>query len=83
MKPKEVIFDALVRPLKMTVTEPIMIGVNLYLGLLYAVLYSFLESFQLAFGEGGYGWSLGVATLPFLAPMIGEAIGAAGYSLWN
>jgi hypothetical protein len=46
-------------------------------------MYSFFKSFPLVYGEGGYGWNLGVSTLPFLGLVVGEAIGVGGYALWN
>jgi DHA1 family multidrug resistance protein-like MFS transporter len=79
----EALFDALVRPITMTFTEPIIIAVNLYNGLIYAVMYSFFKSFPLVYGEGGYGWNLGVSTLPFLGLVVGEGLGVGGYALWN
>lgn len=52
-------------------------------GLIYAVMYSFFKSFPLVYGEGGYGWGLGVQSLPFLGLVVGEGIGVGGYALWN
>ena len=46
-------------------------------------MYSFFKSFPLVYGEGGYGWNLGVSTLPFLGLVIGEGVGVGGYALWN
>lgn len=83
MSVSAILFEALIRPITMTFTEPIIIAVNLYNGLIYAVMYSFFKSFPLVYGEAGYGWSLGVATLPFLGIVIGEGSGVGGYSLWN
>lgn len=45
-------------------------------------IYTFFESFPIVFYEG-YGWSLGVSTLPFAGIMIGEAISFGLYCLWN
>jgi DHA1 family multidrug resistance protein-like MFS transporter len=66
----------------MTVTEPIIIAINIYIGLLYAVLYSFFESFPIVFAEG-YGWSLGVSELPFAGILVGEIAGLGVYMWWN
>jgi len=73
----------LVRPFSMTFTEPIVLAINLYIGLIYAVLYSYFESFPIVYGQGGYGWSLGVSTLPFASLLVGALISYAGYALWN
>lgn len=62
----EIVRMTLVRPFSMTFTEPIVLAINVYIGLIYAVLYSYFESFPIVYVEG-YGWSLGVADLPFAA----------------
>jgi hypothetical protein len=46
-------------------------------------MYSFFKSFPLVYGEGGYGWNLGVSNLPFLGIVVGEGLGVGGYALWN
>ncbi|GFZ43309.1 hypothetical protein JCM24511_01029 [Saitozyma sp. JCM 24511] len=79
---RELLIQALIRPLYMTVTEPIIIAINIYIGLLYAVLYSFFESFPIVFAEG-YGWSLGVSELPFAGILVGEIAGLGVYMWWN
>nr|XP_019012661.1 uncharacterized protein I206_02156 [Kwoniella pini CBS 10737]OCF51442.1 hypothetical protein I206_02156 [Kwoniella pini CBS 10737] len=78
----QIIFDSLLRPIALTFTEPIIIAINLYTGLVYATLYSFFESFPIVY-EQGYGWDLGVSTLPFAALFMGSLIGWSIYSLWN
>jgi DHA1 family multidrug resistance protein-like MFS transporter len=66
----------------MTVTEPIIIAINIYIGLIYAVIYSFFESFPVVYAQG-YGWSLGVASLPFAVILIGEVFSSGIYAWWN
>ncbi len=78
----DIVQMTLVRPLKMTFTEPIVIASNLYIGFIYAVLYSWFEVFPLAFNET-YGWNLGVGTLPFLSLFVGSVVGLIMYSFWN
>lgn len=73
----------LIRPFSLTFTEPIVLAIDLYIGLVYAVLYSYFESFPIVYGEGGYGWSLGVSMLPFAALLVGAIVAYAGYCLWN
>lgn len=73
----------MLRPLALTFTEPIVCALNLYLGLIYATIYSFFESLPLVFGEGGYGWSLGISMLPFVTLLIGSPLSFVGYSLHN
>jgi hypothetical protein len=73
---------ALVRPISMTFKEPIIIAINLYIGYVYALLYSFFESFPIVYGAEGYGLSGGNEFLPFAALLVGEGFSAAGYMLW-
>ncbi|SCV70621.1 BQ2448_3383 [Microbotryum intermedium] len=82
MKPMDVVQMTIIRPWKMTLTEPIVIALNAYIAFVYAVLYCWFESFPIVFLEG-YGWSLGVAQLPFLSLLIGSIIGFAGIAYWN
>lgn len=79
----EIIRMTLIRPISMTFTEPIVLAINLYIGLIYAVLYSYFESFPLVYGMEGYGWSLGVSTLPFISLLVGSLISFAVYAVWN
>jgi len=46
------------------------------------VLYSYFESYPIVYAEG-YGWSLGVSSLPFAALLVGAVISYLGYALWN
>lgn len=78
----EIVKMTLVRPLTMTFTEPIVLAINLYVGLIYAVLYSYFESFPIVYAQG-YGWSLGVSTLPFASLLVGSTLAYGGYCLWN
>jgi DHA1 family multidrug resistance protein-like MFS transporter len=83
MTPKQVVQMSLLRPLTMTFTEPIVLACNLYIGLLYAILYSYFESFPIVYGQGGYGWSPAIANLPFASLLVGSIISYACYCLWN
>ncbi|WWC72328.1 uncharacterized protein I206_106290 [Kwoniella pini CBS 10737] len=78
----EVVKMTLVRPFSMTFTEPIVLAIDLYIGLIYAILYSYFESYPIVYMEG-YGWSLGVSNLPFAALLVGSLISYAGYCIWN
>lgn len=40
MTPKEIALMTLIRPISMTFTEPIVLAIDLYIGLVYAILYS-------------------------------------------
>lgn len=71
--PKDMAMDSLVRPFTMCFTEPIVLALNLYTALIYAVLYCWLEAVPLAF-EGIYGWSLGVTGLAYLGLTVGGLV---------
>jgi len=83
MTPYQVVQMSLFRPITMTFTEPIVLACDLYIGLIYAILYSYFESFPIVYGEQGYGWNLGVSNLPFAALLVGAVISYAGYAIWN
>ncbi|KAG9854766.1 MFS general substrate transporter, partial [Aureobasidium melanogenum] len=55
----------LVKPFSLTLTEPIVFALNMYIALIYAVLYCWLESIPLAF-EDLYHFSLGTTGLCYL-----------------
>jgi DHA1 family multidrug resistance protein-like MFS transporter len=77
-----VMYEALARPLEMTVKEPIVLAIDLYVGLTYAILYSYFESYPLVF-HVGYGWSLGMAGLPLIALTIGGMLSYVVYCIWS
>jgi DHA1 family multidrug resistance protein-like MFS transporter len=72
----------LLRPLTMTFTEPIVLAIDLYIGLVYAILYSYFESFPIVYLEG-YRFPTANSNLPFLALLVGSIISYIGYCLWN
>lgn len=51
-------------------------------GYVYALLYSYFESFPLVYGPEGYNFPGGVKYLPFAALLVGEAFSFLGYALW-
>lgn len=71
---KEIVEKNIARPLKMLVLEPILFLVSLYNAFIYGLLYLFLTAVPLIF-EGEYGFSQGVAELPYLSMLIGVFIG--------
>ncbi|WVR08367.1 hypothetical protein IAU60_005422 [Kwoniella sp. DSM 27419] len=83
MTSAEIVKMTLVRPFSLTFTEPIVLAIDLYIGLIYAILYSYFESYPIVYSEQGYGWSLGVSNLPFAALLVGSLISYAGYCIWN
>ena len=73
MKPKDIVMMSLVKPFTLSLTEPICLALNMYIALVYGLLYIWFESFPLVF-TGMYGWSLGIEGLAFLGILIGTFV---------
>lgn len=72
---------AFVLPFRLSFTEPILLATNLYLGLVYAILYCWFEAFPLAF-ISVYKMSLGLSGLPFLSIVVGAVVSMVGYFVY-
>ena len=59
-----------VRPITLNFTEPMVFLLNLYIALIYGLLYIWFESFPIVFVEI-YGFSLGEEGLAFLGLLVG------------
>ncbi|KAI9672465.1 MAG: hypothetical protein M1817_003231 [Caeruleum heppii] len=73
MTGQEIVQMTLLRPFTLTFTEPIIFALNLYIALIYALLYLWFESFPVVF-IGIYRFSLGKQGLAFLGILIGALI---------
>jgi DHA1 family multidrug resistance protein-like MFS transporter len=71
----------LARAFTLTFTEPIVLLMDLYTGLLYGVLFIWFESFPLVFG-GIYGFDTGQQGLVFLGIFVGAGITAPLLIWW-
>ena len=71
--PRKLIEKYFTRPLKMLITEPIVLLVSLYMSFIYGLVYCLLEAYPYVFQEI-YGFDLGVSGLPFIALIIGQVI---------
>ncbi|KAM0749043.1 MFS general substrate transporter [Meredithblackwellia eburnea MCA 4105] len=69
----DVVFEALVRPLVMLFTEPIMALFSAYLCLIYGLLYGFFFSYPIVF-QIGHNFSWGQTGLCFFGILIGIAL---------
>ncbi|RLV92781.1 Polyamine transporter 1 [Spathaspora sp. JA1] len=67
---KEIVEKNIARPLKLLFTEPIIFLVSIYNAFIYGMLYMFLTAIPLIFSVN-YGFSPGVAELPYLSMLIG------------
>lgn len=81
MGAKDIVLMTLVKPITLNFTEPIVFLLNLYIALIYGLLYIWFESFPLVF-EGIYGFSLGIEGVAFLGILVGTLIGAACLFAW-
>lgn len=61
------------RPLRMLVTEPIILLVSMYMSFIYGLVYALLEAYPYVF-ESIYGMKTGVSGLPFVALIIGQIL---------
>ncbi|KAL5095320.1 hypothetical protein Trisim1_000096 [Trichoderma cf. simile WF8] len=69
------------RAFTLTFSEPIVLLMNLYAGLLYGILFIWFESFPLVFGDI-YGFNQGEQGLVFLSIFIFALISLALFLLW-
>ena len=73
MTGREIVMMTLVRPFSLNFQEPILFLLNLYIALIYGLLYVWFESFAIVF-EGIYGFNLGEEGLSFLGIFIGGLV---------
>ncbi|KAI7549149.1 MFS general substrate transporter [Hortaea werneckii] len=75
---REIVVDALIRPLQITALDPAVLFTNLYSSYSYGVYYSFFEAFPLVYTEM-YGFSLGLTGTAFLSIVIACLAGSLLY----
>lgn len=63
----------LTRPLRMLLTEPIILLVSLYMSFIYGLVYALLEAYPYVF-ESIYRMKPGVSGLPFIALIVGQLL---------
>lgn len=81
MTGKEIAMMILVRPFTLSFSEPIVFFLNIYIALIYALLYLWFESFPLVFG-GIYGFDLGQNGLAFLGILVGGLLVIGPFCLY-
>lgn len=70
----------MIRPFVLTFQEPVVLLLNVYLALVYGLLFIWFESFPLVF-EGIYGFNLGETGLAFLGILVGALVAIPPF-LW-
>lgn len=73
MTGKDIVMMSLVRPFTLNFTEPMVFFLNLYIALVYGILYIWFESFVIVFIDL-YGFSIGLEGLAYLGILIGAII---------
>ncbi|OAK99024.1 MFS general substrate transporter [Phaeosphaeriaceae sp. SRC1lsM3a] len=81
MGPKDIVMMTLVKPITLNFQEPIVFLLNLYIALIYGLLYIWFESFPLVF-SGVYGFSLGIEGVAFLGILVGTIIACGVLFAW-
>ncbi|KAH8587163.1 major facilitator superfamily domain-containing protein [Bisporella sp. PMI_857] len=78
IKPSVVIFNAIVKPLEITIKDPAIAFVNIYTSLTYGIYYSFFEVFALVYPPF-YGFNIGLIGVVFLCVLVAAIIAMAIY----
>ncbi|TVY41383.1 Cycloheximide resistance protein [Lachnellula subtilissima] len=78
LSPRQVTFDALIKPFEINILDPAMLFTTLYAALTYGLYYSFFESFPLVYIDI-YGFSLGELGLSFVSVLSGLFVSIALY----
>ncbi|KAH7327945.1 major facilitator superfamily domain-containing protein [Stachybotrys elegans] len=78
MKPSTVIFDALIKPMEITIKDPAVLFVQVYTAIIYGIYYSFFEVFPLVYPVY-YNMNYGEVGLVFLCILVSCIFGVAVY----
>ncbi|KAL8715612.1 MAG: hypothetical protein Q9220_000949 [cf. Caloplaca sp. 1 TL-2023] len=79
---RQMITITLTRPVRMVFSEAIVLFTCLYLSIAYAIFYLYFEAYPLIF-QDLYGFSTGVAGLPFLAISVGAFLSTGIFMYWD
>jgi DHA1 family multidrug resistance protein-like MFS transporter len=78
LKTKDVVWDALIKPMEITIKDPAIAFVNIYTAIVYGIYYSFFEVFPLVYPVY-YGFSAAMIGVVFLCILVSCVIGVAIY----
>ena len=70
----ELLVNNFSRPLRLLVTEPIVLLVTIYMSFIYGLMYVFLSAYPLVF-QKVHGMNQGVGGLPFFGLVVGQLLG--------
>lgn len=77
---QQIIVTALVRPTKLLLFSPIVLGMSIYVALVFGLLYLLYATFSMVF-EGQYGFSIGISGLSYLGLGMGELLGLVTFGI--
>ncbi|KAK9239227.1 major facilitator superfamily domain-containing protein [Lipomyces kononenkoae] len=72
----ELIQNNLTRPIRMLITEPVILLISLYMSFIYGLVYALLEAYPYVF-ESIYGMSPGTGGLTFIGLILGQLLACA------
>jgi DHA1 family multidrug resistance protein-like MFS transporter len=78
MSASGILFDALIKPIEITIKDPAIFFVNIYTALFYGIYYTFFEVFPLVFPPM-YDFNLGETGMAFLSCQVGATLGLLVY----
>lgn len=76
---KEILVETLWRPIAITFTEPVVLLIDIYLSLIYSLIYLYFESFPIVFMETK-GFSTILMGVAYLSVFVGSIIGCIIYT---
>lgn len=77
----KVAYETLWKPIEISLYEPVVILINIYISLVYSIMYLWFEAFPLVF-LGTYNFTLIEMGVGYLAIIIGILVGAAVFLVW-
>ncbi|KAJ5549140.1 hypothetical protein N7513_006374 [Penicillium frequentans] len=83
IKPMDLLFESLVRPFQLCFLEPIVFLLNLYIALIYGILYTWFEAFPIVFSEI-HSFNSGESGLAFMGILVSTVcITIPAYFYWK
>ncbi|TKY85939.1 hypothetical protein EX895_004764 [Sporisorium graminicola] len=79
---KELALMTFVRPFLLSFTQPIVLGINFHIGLVYGILYLWFECFPIVFVQT-YGFNPGELGLAFMGIFVGAILIYIPFFLWH
>jgi len=81
MTPGQIVKISLLFPFVLCFTEPIVFLLNLYIALIYGILYIFFEAYAIVF-VGIYGFNEGELGLSFFGVFVGSVLALLGFEIY-